>query len=136
MNHRQGMPLVHRFINTRACSSRTAPSRGALWARLGMRPHSEPRASASGPATRVRTSEMTDLACPGRAPLAVWNCSQMVTLAGPARARRGAEMRELAVVRDGAMLVRDGRIECVGSRAEIERAAGGDVEVVDAGGRT
>jgi imidazolonepropionase len=67
--------------------------------------------------------------------LAVWNCSQLVTLAGPARARRGAEMRELAAIPDGAMLVRDGRIQRVGSRAEIERAAGGDVEVVDAGGR-
>ena len=67
--------------------------------------------------------------------LVVWNCSQLVTLAGPARARRGAEMRELAVVRDGAMLVRDGRIERVGSRQEIERAAGGDIEVIDAGGR-
>jgi imidazolonepropionase len=44
-------------------------------------------------------------------------------------------MRELAVVRDGAMLVRDGRIERVGSRQEIERAAGADIEVIDAGGR-
>jgi imidazolonepropionase len=69
------------------------------------------------------------------AELAVWNCSQLVTLAGPARARRGAEMRELAVVADGAMLVREGRIALVGSRAEIERAAGDDCEVVDAGGR-
>ena len=68
------------------------------------------------------------------AALAVWNCSQLVTLAGPARARCGAEMRELAVIRDGAMLVCDGRIERVGSRAEIEQAASGDVEVVDAGG--
>jgi imidazolonepropionase len=69
------------------------------------------------------------------AELAVWNCSPLVTLAGPARARRGAEMRELAVVADGAMLVREGRIALVGSRAEIERAAGDDCEVVDAGGR-
>jgi imidazolonepropionase len=67
--------------------------------------------------------------------LLVRNCRQLVTLAGPARARSGAEMRELAVVRDGAMLVRDGRIELVGSRAEIERVAGGDFEIVDAGGR-
>jgi imidazolonepropionase len=44
-------------------------------------------------------------------------------------------MRELAVVADGAMLVREGRIALVGSRAEIERAAGDDCEVVDAGGR-
>jgi len=69
------------------------------------------------------------------AALAVWNCSQLVTLAGPPRARYGPEMRELGVIPDGAMLVRDGRIERVGSRSEIERAASGDVEVVDAGGR-
>jgi imidazolonepropionase len=65
----------------------------------------------------------------------VWNCGQLVTLAGPARARRGAEMRELAVIRDGAMLLYDGKIERVGTRAEIEHAMGGCAEIVDAGGR-
>ena len=65
----------------------------------------------------------------------VWNCKQLVTLAGPARARRGAEMRDLAVIPDGAMLIRDGRIERVGSRQEIEEAADAGFEVVDAGGR-
>jgi imidazolonepropionase len=67
--------------------------------------------------------------------LVVWNCSQLVTLAGPARARRGPEMRELAVIRDGALLIDDGRIGRVGTRAEIAEAAGGCFEVVDAGGR-
>jgi len=65
----------------------------------------------------------------------VWNCSQLVTLAGPARPRRGAELRELAVIPDGAILIYDGRIDRVGTRAEIEAAAGGVFEVVDAGGR-
>ena len=67
--------------------------------------------------------------------LAVVNCSQLVTLAGPPRPRVGAEMRELAVVEDGAMLVRAGRIERTGTRAEIERLAGRGCEVLDAGGR-
>jgi len=44
-------------------------------------------------------------------------------------------MRDLAVIPDGAMLVRDGRIVKVGTRAEIEHAAGTGVEQVDAGGR-
>ena len=66
---------------------------------------------------------------------AVWNCSQLVTLAGPARARRGAEMRDLAVIPNGAMLIHDGRIQRVGTRKEIEAAASGDFEVIDAGGR-
>jgi len=67
--------------------------------------------------------------------LAVVNCRQLVTLAGPARARTGAEMRELAIVTDGALLARDGRIARVGTRAEIERAITPGTEVVDAGGR-
>jgi imidazolonepropionase len=67
--------------------------------------------------------------------LAVWNCAQLVTLAGPARARTGAEMRDIGAIADGAMLVRDGRIHAVGTRAEIERLVSQDAEIVDAGGR-
>ncbi len=67
--------------------------------------------------------------------LAVVNCSQLVTLKGPRRARVGAEMRELAIVEGGAMLVRDGLIERVGVREEIEPLMGADCEVFDAGGR-
>ncbi len=58
-----------------------------------------------------------------------------MTLAGPGRARVGAEMRELSVVEDGAMLVRGGRVERVGTRAEVEPHAGADASVLDAGGR-
>ncbi len=67
--------------------------------------------------------------------LALLNCSQLVTLAGPRRARSGAEMRELAVISDGALLARDGRITRVGSRREIEKAVGPNAEVIDAGWR-
>ncbi len=67
--------------------------------------------------------------------LAVLNCSQLVTLAGPPRPRTGAEMRELAIVSDGAMLVRDGRIAKVGPRAQIENALSPNAQIVDAGGR-
>jgi imidazolonepropionase len=66
--------------------------------------------------------------------LAVVNCAQIVTLAGPARPRVGPEMRELSIVKDGAMLVRDGRIAAVGARAEIEAQITSET-VVDAGGR-
>jgi imidazolonepropionase len=44
-------------------------------------------------------------------------------------------MRELSVIRDGAMLVRNERIVKVGPRAELEPLIGPDSEVVDAGGR-
>lgn len=67
--------------------------------------------------------------------LAVVNCSQLVTLAGPRRPRVGAEMRELAIVEGGALLVRDGLIERVGRREEVEPLIGADCEVFDAGGR-
>jgi len=63
------------------------------------------------------------------------NCSQLVTLAGPARPRIGAEMRELGIVPGGAMLVRSGLIAAVGPRSEVEPLASSDAEVVDAGGR-
>jgi imidazolonepropionase len=68
--------------------------------------------------------------------LAIVGCSQLVTLANPFKgARTGALMSELSIIEDGAMLVRDGRIEKVGTRGEIEPFIEADREVVDAGGR-
>jgi len=66
--------------------------------------------------------------------LLVVNASQIVTLAGPARPRVHAELRELGIVSDGAMLIADGRFVAAGPRSEIEMQAG-SAEVVDAGGR-
>ena len=45
--------------------------------------------------------------------LAVVNTRQIVTLAGPARPRIGLEMRDLAIVEDGVMIVRGARIEAM-----------------------
>src|SRR5215467_825619 len=67
--------------------------------------------------------------------LAVVNCSQVVTLAGPARPRVGSELRELGIVTQGGMLVRDGRIEKVGNTDEIESLIDADTNVVDARGQ-
>src|ERR1041384_5111699 len=64
--------------------------------------------------------------------LAVVNCSQLVTLAGPARPRVGAELRELGIIANGGMFVRDGLIERVGPRDEIETLIDAETEVVDA----
>jgi imidazolonepropionase len=66
--------------------------------------------------------------------LLIVNISQLVTLAGPARPRLGTELRDLATIQDGAMLVNDGRIVAVGTRSAIEPHAG-DAEAIDAGGR-
>ena len=43
-------------------------------------------------------------------------------------------MSELAVIRDGGMLIREGKIEIVGSSEEVAKNAR-DVEIIDAGGR-
>lgn len=67
--------------------------------------------------------------------LAIVNCSQVVTLAGPARPRVGPEMRELGIVAPGALLIDGPRIERVGKDEEIRGLIDGDCEVVDAGGR-
>jgi imidazolonepropionase len=67
--------------------------------------------------------------------LAIVNCRQLVTLAGPEGPRTGPAMRSLAIIADGALRVRDGRIAAVGSREEIERSCSADTELVDAGSR-
>ncbi len=64
--------------------------------------------------------------------LAIINCSQLITLAGPQRPRIGSELHKLSIIEDGAMLVRDGRIENVGEREEIETLITSDCEVIDA----
>ena len=66
--------------------------------------------------------------------LAILHASELVTLVGPKRPRVGAEMSQLAIIRDGGMVIREGKIDIVGSSNEIEKIAG-DAEVVDAGGR-
>lgn len=62
------------------------------------------------------------------AELALVNCSQIITLAGPARSVPG-------LIENGALLARDGRIAVVGRRAEIEPLISAATHVVDAGGR-
>ncbi len=49
--------------------------------------------------------------------------SELVTLAGPAAPRRGAQMRELGIVRDAAVLISGGQIVAVGTHREISRSA-------------
>jgi imidazolonepropionase len=67
--------------------------------------------------------------------LAIVNCSQIVTLAGPARPRVGAEMSDLSIVESGALLINGTRIERIGTADQIERLIDGECEVFDAGRR-
>ncbi len=62
------------------------------------------------------------------------NIGQLVTLAGPARARVGVEMRELGLLRDAALLVEDGRVTAVGAYAELRSLTDSQTAVIDAGG--
>ena len=68
------------------------------------------------------------------ADLIIENASQLVTLAGPARPRLGAEMRELGIINSGALLARDGVILAVGAASEVLPQAGPDATRVDASG--
>jgi len=67
--------------------------------------------------------------------LAVVNCSQLVTLGGPARPRVGAELRELGIIKNGGLIVRDGRIDQVGTSSQIEEKIEDEWVVLNAGGR-
>src|SRR5947209_3413542 len=67
--------------------------------------------------------------------LAIIGASQLVTLAGPDRPRVGAEMRELAIINDGATLIHNGRILQTGAQDNIEMLIDSDWEILDVEGR-
>lgn len=57
--------------------------------------------------------------------------ARLLTLAGPAGARRGKALRELAVIPHGELLIADGKIASIGEKVDAPAGA----EVIDAGGR-
>jgi imidazolonepropionase len=65
---------------------------------------------------------------------ALLHSSQLVTLAGPKRPRVGKELSELGIIRDGGLLIRNGKIDIVGPSDEIEKKAC-DADIIDLGGR-
>src|SRR5262245_54099883 len=65
--------------------------------------------------------EMTDLN--------VIHAKQLLTLAGPPRARRGPEMRDLGIIEDGAITIRDGKIVWIGRTDDLPK---NDAPVFDA----
>ena len=68
--------------------------------------------------------------------LALIHASQLVTLAGPKRARVGAELNELSIISDGGMLIDEGKIVATGKSAEIEKQISGKTEIIEATGKT
>ena len=65
---------------------------------------------------------------------AIVNIAQLVTLSGSARPRTGAELRDLAIINDAALLIEDGRITAAGPYNEI-KSKGLPRAVVDANHR-
>lgn len=51
------------------------------------------------------------------------HAAQLLTLEGPDRARRGAEMEDLGLIRDGAVLIENGRILAAGPTDAVARQA-------------
>src|SRR2546426_10133549 len=67
--------------------------------------------------------------------LLLTNCSQLVTLRGPAP-RRGQALANAGIIRNGAVLIENGKLAAVGPRAEIEALPEAlAAEKLDAGGR-
>lgn len=67
--------------------------------------------------------------------LAIVNIGQLVTLAGPARPRVGAELSELGIISDAALLIEDGCVAAAGTYTELRARIAGGATVVDANGR-
>lgn len=67
--------------------------------------------------------------------LAIVNIGQLGTLAGPPRPRVGAELQELGIIPNAALLIEDGRITAAGPYREIKSKIPPDAAIVDAEGR-
>jgi len=66
--------------------------------------------------------------------LAVVNIGQLVTLAGPGRARAGKELSELSLVENAALLVEDGRFAAAGAYEELRSRIPAGTTIIDAEG--
>jgi imidazolonepropionase len=67
--------------------------------------------------------------------IAIVNIGQLVTLAGSTRPRTGAELTDLAIIIDAALLIEDGRITAVGPYAELKSKIPPDATIIDANHR-
>ncbi len=66
--------------------------------------------------------------------LIIKNAKQLITLQGPARARKGNEMEELGIIEKGAIAVLDGKIVAVGSSEELIQKYDAE-DIFDASGK-
>ena len=68
------------------------------------------------------------------ADLLITNISQLVTCASAGKPKRGVEMRDVGIIENGAVAIKDGKVAAVGSRKEIEAEWKAD-EIIDADGK-
>src|SRR5919108_3957796 len=67
--------------------------------------------------------------------LLIDHAAQLITIASPGGPKRGAAMRELGIIADGAMAISEGRIVAVGATDEVRAQVRGAVERIDARGK-
>lgn len=67
--------------------------------------------------------------------LLVKNCSELHTLQGPERARKGKEMSDTGLIKNGALVVKSGKVIDVGKTDELEDEYGAE-NVLNAEGKT
>jgi imidazolonepropionase len=73
---------------------------------------------------------------PKTEPVLIRGARQLVTLRGPERPRRGAELSDLGIISDGALLIRDGRIAEAGPTRRVENlGVARNAREIDAAGR-
>jgi len=69
-------------------------------------------------------------------PILIRGARQLLTLSGPPGPRRGRDLGELGLIRDGSVLICNGKITRVGSTRSVENlAAARDAQEIDATGR-
>jgi imidazolonepropionase len=67
--------------------------------------------------------------------LLILHAAQLLTVASPDGLRRGAAMRELGAIHDGALAITDGRIVAVGATVDLRDLADSAAQVIDATGK-
>jgi len=65
----------------------------------------------------------------------VFGNAKLVTMAGPARPRTGAEMQDVGLIPNGALLIENGKIVATGTYDDVRRLAEEGCVEVDVGGR-
>lgn len=69
-------------------------------------------------------------------PILIRGARQLLTLRGPAGPRRGSDLDDVGLINDGALLIRDGVVEEVGTTRRVENLASArDAVVINAAGR-